>query len=126
MPEQKKTFDENLIELMRHSIGLLSHRDIEDAAIESNELGGEQSEEYYGYAGRVHGVMDLLEKELKRAMGTQLFFIGTQSMNREMDLIGRGAINAFMVLWDRFNELNSVYLNHLEELKDDQKIKKDS
>lgn len=107
-------FSRESLRLTRYSLGLI---DIADLMQLDKDPAGD-GEIRNDYAGRMAGVMEILERELKYAMAQQLDFTARHAANWEQVIMGRGAISLIDVLWERFQQFKVEHEQHIADLKE--------
>ena len=95
-----------------------NRREFEPSESLDKDLAGE-GEDRKAYVGRIHGIIDILKRELRRAMAEQMDMIARHGQNWDMVTFGRGGINLAEVLWERFEKLSSEHLGNIQQDKED-------
>lgn len=96
MPEKKKIEDLSL-KLIRHTLGSV---DIDDLSEEKDMSETERK----AYCDAIFAVWPRLEKDLKKALHTQLMFISNNAEDWSQVIFGRGTFNGIDLLFEKWHK----------------------
>ena len=111
-------FNAQVAKLTRYNLGAISVEDLMDI---DNDPAGD-GEDRKQYVARIHGMMEILQREVRRAIALQIDFNSRWSENWDQTLFGRGGINSVEALLERWEKLSA---EHLQNINDEKNKKED-
>jgi hypothetical protein len=107
--------DAQAARLTRYNLGGISVEDLMDPQFDP---AGSDKDSRREYVARIHGMIDMLRKEVKMAIGVHIDFNARYSENWEQNIFGRGGINGVEVMLERWEALDKEHLQNVEDAKE--------
>lgn len=104
--------------LTRYNLGGISVEDLMDP---QHDPAGTDKDSRREYVQRIHSMMEVLQKEIKMAIGIQVDFNARYSENFDQTIFSRGGISMAEILLERWTELSNEHVQNVKEEQDKNK-----
>src|SRR3989304_1853024 len=94
------------LEVMRHILGSIDLKDVEEEMTESDRK---------DYCAAISAVFPRLEKDIKRFLHAQLMYASNQAENWEQVIFGRGTFNGMALLLEYWKQINNKHISDTKE-----------